>query len=191
MTEIRKDTLSSSAWPSQYLGSPRAYLEAKFQNQSWFLALSWLSSSITFRDLDGWKHSPCRVRQGVFPQFWIELKNRLVFLYHVHLTIWPCCDIVNQFKIRWIDWWKKERCDKCSNEDILRLSKPTRNLWYHTIQHQNGCFSRLVLSCQNQRSNHLNFQYIYLISYRNAKKANSIKWICPFLKNDNTTILRS
>jgi len=30
----------------------------------------------------------------------------------------------------------------------MRISNPTRNLWYHTIQYQNWFFSRLVLFCQ-------------------------------------------
>ena len=37
-------------------------------------------------------------------------------------------------------------------------------------------------SCQNQKSKNLNFQYIYLISYKNAKKANPVKWIRPHWK---------
>jgi hypothetical protein len=37
--------------------------------------------------------------------------------------------------------------------------------------------SKVVLSCQNQRSKHLNFNYIYPISYKIAKKANPVKWI--------------
>ena len=63
--------------------------------------------------------------------------------------------------------------------DTLRLSKPTRNLWYHTIQHQNWCFSKLVLSCHKHKFKHLNSRYIYLISYKIAKKANPWKTICP------------
>jgi hypothetical protein len=39
-----------------------------------------------------------------------------------------------------------------------------------------------VLSCHKHRFKHFNFQYIYLISYKNAKKANPVKWICPFKK---------
>jgi hypothetical protein len=35
-----------------------------------------------------------------------------------------------------------------------------------------------------------NSDYIYRISYRNAKKANPIKWICPYEKNDVTKILK-
>ena len=66
--------------------------------------------------------------------------------------------------------------------DKLRLSKPTRNMWYHTIQRQNWCFSRLVLSCQNNKLRSIDSDYIYLISYRNAKKANPRKMICPYWK---------
>jgi len=72
----------------------------------------------------------------------------------------------------------------------MRLSKPTRNLWYHTIQHQNSCISRLVLSCQNHKSKHLNFNYIYRICYKNAKKANPMKWICPFEKTISQVLNR-
>ena len=39
---------------------------------------------------------------------------------------------------------------------------------------------KLVLSCQNHKFKHLTFQYIYLISYKIAKKANPSKWICPY-----------
>jgi len=35
---------------------------------------------------------------------------------------------------------------------------------------------------QNHKSKHLNFKYIYPISYKNGKKANPMKWICLFLK---------
>jgi hypothetical protein len=37
----------------------------------------------------------------------------------------------------------------------------------------------VVLSCQNQRSKHLNFQYIYLISYKIAKKGKPPKTDLP------------
>jgi len=42
--------------------------------------------------------------------------------------------------------------------------------------------SKLVLSGHKHRFKHFNFRYIYLISYRNAKKANPVKWICPYWK---------
>jgi hypothetical protein len=42
--------------------------------------------------------------------------------------------------------------------------------------------SKVVLSCQNHRFKHLNFEYIYPICYKNAKKANPRKRICPYLK---------
>jgi len=34
-------------------------------------------------------------------------------------------------------------------------------------------------ACQKHRFKHFNFQYIYLISYKIAKKANPRKWNCP------------
>jgi len=37
-----------------------------------------------------------------------------------------------------------------------------------------------VISCQNQKSKHLNFQYIYLISYKNAKKGKPSEKDLPF-----------
>ena len=37
----------------------------------------------------------------------------------------------------------------------------------------------LGISCHKHRFKHFNFHYIYLISYKNAKKANPVKWICP------------
>ena len=40
----------------------------------------------------------------------------------------------------------------------------------------------IQISCQNQRSKHINCQYIYLISYKIANKANPMKWICPIEK---------
>jgi len=43
-------------------------------------------------------------------------------------------------------------------------------------------FLKPMISCQNQRSKHLNFNYIYLISYKIAKKANLLKKICPLGK---------
>ena len=46
-------------------------------------------------------------------------------------------------------------------------------------------FLKLVFTCQNHRSKHLNFHYIYPISYKIAKKANPLKWICP-IENDIT-----
>jgi len=47
-----------------------------------------------------------------------------------------------------------------------------------------------MISCQKRRFKHFNCHYIYLISYKNAKKANPVKWICPLKKNDITTIVR-
>ena len=63
--------------------------------------------------------------------------------------------------------------------DKLRLSKPTRNMWYHTIQRQNWCFSRLVLSCHKYNLKPNLVQYIYPISYKIEKKANPRKKIYP------------
>jgi len=40
-------------------------------------------------------------------------------------------------------------------------------------------FRKLHVSCQYSRFKHLNFKYIYLISYKIAKKANPRKRICP------------
>ena len=40
----------------------------------------------------------------------------------------------------------------------------------------------VVITYHNDRFKHLDSQYIYLISYRNAKKANPMRWICLFLK---------
>jgi hypothetical protein len=39
-----------------------------------------------------------------------------------------------------------------------------------------------ALSCQKHRYKHLDFQYRYPISYKNAKKAKHVKWICPIEK---------
>ena len=39
---------------------------------------------------------------------------------------------------------------------------------------------QVKISYQYYRLKHLNFQYIYLISYKIAKKANPVKWICPY-----------
>ena len=44
-----------------------------------------------------------------------------------------------------------------------------------------------VVSCQYNKFKHLNFQYIYLISYKFAKKASPRKKDLPLLKNDITT----
>ena len=46
------------------------------------------------------------------------------------------------------------------------------------------CFwvSKLVISCQNNKFRSIDSDYIYRISYKNAKKANPRKWICPILK---------
>ena len=46
--------------------------------------------------------------------------------------------------------------------------------------------SKVVISCHKHRSKHLNFNYIYRISYKNAKKASPEKRICPY-KNDITS----
>jgi hypothetical protein len=35
------------------------------------------------------------------------------------------------------------------------------------------------ISCHSHRFNHLNFKYMYRISYGNAIKANPLKWSCP------------
>jgi hypothetical protein len=43
----------------------------------------------------------------------------------------------------------------------------------------------VVISCHKHRFKHIIFNYIYLISYKNAKKVNSRKRICPY-KNDIT-----
>jgi hypothetical protein len=43
-------------------------------------------------------------------------------------------------------------------------------------------------SCQNHRFKHLNFDYIYRISYKNAKKANPGEMDLPLVENDITTI---
>jgi len=45
--------------------------------------------------------------------------------------------------------------------------------------------SNVVLSCQNTNPKLFRADYIYLISYKIAKKANPMKWIC-LLKNDIT-----
>ena len=46
------------------------------------------------------------------------------------------------------------------------------------------------ISCQNHRFKHLNFSYIYPISYKNAKKANPAKWICPIQKRYHNQLKR-
>ena len=46
---------------------------------------------------------------------------------------------------------------------------------------------RFRTSCHTSKFEHLNFLYIYPISYKIAKKANPQKRICPY-KNDITTI---
>jgi hypothetical protein len=42
--------------------------------------------------------------------------------------------------------------------------------------------AELQISCQNNNLKSVHADYIYLISYRNAKKANPRKWICPIEK---------
>ena len=49
------------------------------------------------------------------------------------------------------------------------------------VDEKEGC-ACFHISCQKHKLKHLNFQYIYLISYKIAKKANPIKWICPTQK---------
>jgi hypothetical protein len=39
---------------------------------------------------------------------------------------------------------------------------------------------KLVISCHTHKFKHLNFNYIYRICYKNAKKANPLKWVCPY-----------
>jgi len=39
---------------------------------------------------------------------------------------------------------------------------------------------RVQIPCQYNRFKHLNFNYIYRICYKNAKKANPRKKICPY-----------
>ena len=53
------------------------------------------------------------------------------------------------------------------------------------------CFwvSKLVISCQNHKSNNLNSHYIYRICYKNAKKGKPSKISLPFLENDITDFL--
>ena len=70
--------------------------------------------------------------------------------------------------------------------DLWRLSKTTRNLWYHTIQHQNWCFSRLVLSCQKHNLESILTDCIYRICYKNAKNGKPSEINLPFLENDIT-----
>ena len=55
----------------------------------------------------------------------------------------------------------------------LVISYHQTQIWYD---------SKLVISCQYNKFKHLNFQYIYPISYKIAKKANPRKWICPYWK---------
>jgi len=45
-----------------------------------------------------------------------------------------------------------------------------------------GVCGWLQISCQNQRSKHLNFNYIYRICYKNAKKQNLRKRFALFEK---------
>jgi hypothetical protein len=44
----------------------------------------------------------------------------------------------------------------------------------------------LGISCQNQKSNHLNFNCIYRTSYKIAKKGKPYQIDLPLLKNDIT-----
>jgi len=46
------------------------------------------------------------------------------------------------------------------------------NFWYIEITSRISGLSKLVFTCHKQRFKHFNFQYIYLISYKIAKKAN-------------------
>jgi hypothetical protein len=72
---------------------------------------------------------------------------------------------------------------KCDRR-MIRLKSSFR-LRAYTFNLQNSRFLTLMaqgISCHKHRFKHFNFQYIYLISYRNEKKANLVKWICPFLK---------
>ena len=47
------------------------------------------------------------------------------------------------------------------------------------IKHLSNAFKGVVFSCQNHRFKDFNCQYIHPISCKIAKKANSVKWICP------------
>ena len=58
------------------------------------------------------------------------------------------------------------------------------NWWDNSIENEGG--SGLHVSCQNQRSKHLNFQYIYPISYKIAKKRQTPEKGFAPLKNDIT-----
>jgi len=42
--------------------------------------------------------------------------------------------------------------------------------------------SKLQIPCQNNKFRSIDSDYIYRISYKNAKKANPVKWICPIEK---------
>jgi hypothetical protein len=44
----------------------------------------------------------------------------------------------------------------------------------------------IQITCQNHRSKHFNFQYIYRISYKIAKKGKPDEMDLPLLKNDIT-----
>jgi len=68
---------------------------------------------------------------------------------------------------------------------ILRLSNPTTNLWYHTIQHQNWCFAELVLSCQNAAWG-WSTPIAYIVKFMKNQKRQTLEMNLPFLKNDIT-----
>jgi hypothetical protein len=57
---------------------------------------------------------------------------------------------------------------------------------YIEIRRNKLGFSKPAITYQNHRFKHLNFNYIYPISYKNAKKANPEKGFA-LLKNDITT----
>jgi len=69
-----------------------------------------------------------------------------------------------------VKWWYIEITSTFSQ---VVISYHQTQIWYD---------SKVVLSCQNQRSKHLNFQYIYLISYKIAKKGKPSKTDLPSWK---------
>jgi len=56
----------------------------------------------------------------------------------------------------------------------------SNKFFYSEIRLNKLGLPKLVLSCHKHRFKHLNFRYIYLISYKIAKKASPVKWICPY-----------
>ena len=80
----------------------------------------------------------------------------------------------------------------CLHNIIIQFNWLYVTLWWWRFGSFDGKegYGWLQITCQKCRFKHLNQKFIYRISYKNAKKANPVKWICPFDKNDICKNLR-